>query len=83
MEAIYLLRKQMFNFGDFASRHNISHGAELPELKSDVDAMLRAGWRRSTEGYDEFKKDLWRKNRASARRVIEGRRGLGAGITDY
>jgi hypothetical protein len=83
MEAIYALRKQSFHFTEFASRHNITHGAEVPELKAAVDAMLTQGWRRTPEGWDAFKKELWRRNREAARRVIEGRRGLGYGIMDF
>ena len=83
MEAIYALRKQSFHYTEFASRHNITHGGEVPELKAAVDEMLRQDWRRSPESWDASKKQLWMRNREAARRVIEGRRGLGHGIKDF
>lgn len=84
MEAIYILRKRNFNFSEYSSRHNITSSVrELPQLETSVDKMLRQGWRRAPVIYNQFKQELWQKNRDAARRVIEGRRGLGAGIKDF
>lgn len=41
----------------------------------DVDEMIHSGWRRSLDGYREFKRELWAKNRAAVRRILADRPG--------
>lgn len=35
-----------------------------------VDSMLLRGWRRPMREFDEFKRELWAKNRAAVRRIL-------------
>ena len=46
-------------------------GPGLDRYEDDVLGMQESGWRRPTRGFEQFKRELWEKNREAVWRILD------------
>ncbi|KDQ54573.1 hypothetical protein JAAARDRAFT_38258 [Jaapia argillacea MUCL 33604] len=54
----------------FRTQQYIPTPGDLPEFVHDVHEMLDGGWKRPVEGFQAMKKELWKRNKDVARRIL-------------